>query len=138
LASAAAIVDLGGAIVLTRSAHDLGASFFGGDVVGVVCSAITAESSALAWAAASTAFARGSLLEGWNPAALPLSEVVLAGACFDGRDGRGILGIAGTIVETEAIERWALLFGWLGCCRGVGTAAEDGVVGCVESVSEGS
>ena len=55
---------------------------------------------------------------------------MLAGAWFAGRGGRVMLGIAGMIVVTEAVERWALFVDWVGCARGgAGMAADEGVVG---------
>lgn len=58
-----------------------------------------------------------------------VSEVTLTEARLAGRDGRGTLGIAGTI----GIERLALWSGFEGaalCCRGkTGATAEEGVVG---------
>ena len=57
-ASATVVFGFGGAMVLTRSAHDLGATLTGGDGVGVACSAAEVPSSAFAWAAISTALVR--------------------------------------------------------------------------------
>ena len=58
LGSALLMIGFWGTMFLTRSAHDLGASFAVETVVGVVCSVSLATSSAEPWAAVSTAFAR--------------------------------------------------------------------------------
>lgn len=57
----------------------------------------------------STALSRWSALEAWVPSGLGVSDVVLAGACFNGLDGKGILGTAGTMVETDVVGRCVLL-----------------------------
>ena len=49
------------------------------------------------------------------------------------------MGTAGTIVAKDAAEWWEVFRGRLGCDRDCGgTTAEEGVVGCVEPVSEES
>ena len=58
------MIGFWGTMFLTRSAHDLGASFAADIVVGVVRSVSLVTSSAEPWAAVSTAFVRWSALEG--------------------------------------------------------------------------
>lgn len=69
---------------------------------------------------------------------LDTSEAELTGAFRTGLEGKGILGIAGTI-GIDGVGRCELLGFWVGCGRVEPEAvAEDGVVGCVESDSEGA
>jgi len=84
----------GDPIVRTRSAHDFGTTLTGGEVAP---SADFAESSAppLTWAAASTALARWSALDGI--AALIRSEAAPVEARLEGREATWICGMAGTI-----------------------------------------
>ena len=69
---------------------------------------------------------------------LDTSEAELTGAFRTGFGGKEILGTAGTI-GIEGVGRCEVLGFWVGCGRADADAvAEDGVVGCVESDSEGA
>ena len=118
----------------TRSAQDFGAGFK--TAVSSVTEGVFGliVLSSLAEAAVSTAFARRSVLVAGT--VLITSEAALADARLGGRAPMGILGIAGMMGCTGAVGRPAgLFFGVV--CRG-GAIAEDGVVGWVESASEGA
>ena len=90
-------LNFGGAIVLTRSAHDLGAVFAAGEEVVFPSEGV--DSSPLAWAATPTALARRSAFEVGSSVALATSEVEVEvnGALRAGLEGKEMLGIAGTI-----------------------------------------
>ena len=93
----------------------------------------------LSWSvctAVSTACVRWSSFEGGTGSTV--SEVALSGACSAGLDGIDILGIAGTI-GIESCGLWPCSEAAAFWRRGsTGVAAGDGVVGWVESVSDGA
>ena len=115
-----------GPMVRTRSAQDFGAAWIWGEVTVSAGWAGSSLSCALALAATSTAFARRSAFDG---APLTASEVALKEARLDGRMANGRFGTAGTIGIRGTVGRLVALI--------LGVISEEGVVGWVDSASEG-
>ena len=100
-----ALVVVGRASVLTRSAQDLGAVFAGGDVRLPVTSNFPERPSLSSWPVVSIAFLTSGFFESEGCSVLFVSEVTLTEARLDGLEAKGILGIAGRIGPLTTLAR---------------------------------
>lgn len=130
----------GDVFVLTRSAQDFGGAFTGGDVVVVGCSGAGASSSAAGFGTAEVSPSTGAAVLAASPTFVD-TEVALTDTLGPGLVKAGICGIAGMIGIRGTAGLTLGLVCAEPCCvlaeTGGGTA-EEGVVGWVESVSDGA
>ena len=126
------LANCGGALDRTRSAHDFGVA----RVCGEEGFGVSVDPSASPFVGSSLLPLAGSLevtASGMISTDLVDSGFEAVESLFEGREREGMLGIAGIIGTTFDVGRAA-------GAETVGREgmAEDGVVGCVESVSDGA
>ena len=132
--TAVAVADC--VLVLTRSAQDFGVVFTNGDVGSGINPGNAETSSSLIWPIEPVALTNFEPIMG--SVIFVASEAMLTDLRCDGREARVIFGIAG-MIGSKGIVGLLKLLGldtlafWVNACA----IADEGVVGCVESASEG-